>query len=698
MEGWIIDLTVKNDKVKLWFKTTKDKLIILERAYHPEFYIPKESLEKALDIVNSDLVQARIEVKKIFPSGKGEFIHLIFDTVEDYKKALEELEKRGVDTFNADLLHTQKFLFKHDLIPLVKYELKEDRLIYLDDDYRLEPVPLSILALSTNFSPSCVFREFTYRFNGECETVSGEEEFVLRELEHILKKLDPDLVLVNLEWDEFVENLLKRARIYFKHYSLDRSRVNVRKLRNYKFLIAGRLIFSYDDFEEMGLAGLEERCRFSRLPPKIAYRWTAGRLVDSRQCYVACKKGFLIPRSENLNLIVRTAWDIHVNDRGGMLQSPVVGLHENVAVLDFESMFPNIIVRYNVSYETVELAKVRRKPKGLLVEVVEPFLKRRLYFKHLKKRLGEPAKTWAEQRQSELKLLLVSSYGYSGNNFNRFGNPLTFEWINKISRIVMEKVYEIARSRGFQIVYSDTDSIFVKKAGAKIEDFERLAEEIGEATKLPIKVDRVYKFLVLLPMKTDKKLGGTKRYYGRLVSGELDFKGIEIRRHDYPQYIKEFQHKLADKLLSCERVEEVYDNLSECLNMVAHAVDEIVEHRVPPEKMIIRKILRRSEYKVLAPHYVAALQLRLNGYSLAPGDVVEFLYTNSGHRNPMMRVQAWKLYDGRGYDVEKYVQLLLDAAESILAVFDFNRARFYGAEKDYFDEIFEKYLIEKLDF
>jgi len=47
-----------------------------------------------------------------------------------------------------------------------------------------------------------------------------------------------------------------------------------------------------------------------------------------------------------------TAKEIMEKDKGGLLFSPVVGLHENAAELDFESMFPNIIIRYNNSWYT----------------------------------------------------------------------------------------------------------------------------------------------------------------------------------------------------------------------------------------------------------------------------------------------------------------------------------------------------------
>lgn len=68
----------------------------------------------------------------------------------------------------------------------------------------------------------------------------------------------------------------------------------------------------------------------------------------------------------------------------------------------------------------------------------------------------------------------------------------------------MPKVYDIARSEGFQIIYSDTGNVFVKKDGADREYFEEPACRIRKATKLPIKVDRIHRFPVLLPSKNKK--------------------------------------------------------------------------------------------------------------------------------------------------------------------------------------------------
>lgn len=680
MKGLLIDLQITNNKAVLWFKSG-DNIIKIEREYHPYLYVLKKDFKK-LRLNFEDEITYEFCRKKIFPKGAKDFVKLIFKDIKTYNLFIKRFS--NITFYDSDLLHSQKIIFKNDIIPFWEIDLRDFK--FKDDLYRITPpqnLRIAIIDIELDGYNNPSISSISFKFNDIEEALEGEEEeYILKDFQEILNKYDVDIGIVNIGVHNFLKLIYEKSRKFFDRYSLGREEVYLKSVNPYS-IAPGRIFIDYDYYNNYGIVGLQERCYFSMLPPQIAYRWTAGRLVDSRQTHIAMRKGYVIPPTENINIVCRTAYDLFVSDRGGMLQTPIPGLYENIAVLDFESMFPNIIVKYNVSYETVDLYRVRFKPRGLLVDVVEPFLKRRLYYKRIKEKLDEPYRTMADQRQSELKMLLVSSYGYSGNNYNRFGNTLTYEWINRISREIMNNVYKITRENGFKIIYSDTDSIFVQKKNADIKDFEKLSDKIERETKLPIKVDRLYKFLVLLPMKIDKMLGGSKRYFGRLTDGKLDLKGIEYRRHDYPEYIKDFQYKLADTLLKGGSAEDVRKNYSKCLDMVVNAIDEINNHKVPVEKLVIRKVLRKSEYKVLAPHYIASLQLKMNGIKIHSGEIIKYIYINAYHRNPLRRVKAWKIYDGEKYDAEKYVELLLDAAETILTVFGFNRNRFQP-QQNYF--------------
>ena len=109
---------------------------------------------------------------------------------------------------------------------------------------------------------------------------------------------------------------------------------------------------------------------------------------------------------------------------------------------------------------------------------------------------------------------------------------------------------------------------------------------------------------------------------------------------------------------------------------------------IQQQDLVISKLLRQDieKYRSLFPHVSAAIQLSQGGRSLAKGDNIEYIYTNSQHNNPLCRVVPLELVkkeeeeQGQGikqnlpnYDKEKYKEMILDAAESVLGIFGFDR-------------------------
>ncbi len=102
-----------------------------------------------------------------------------------------------------------------------------------------------------------------------------------------------------------------------------------------------------------------------------------------------------------------------------MIFSPKIGLHENVVVLDYENEYANLILKHNVSYETVtstedgRIIQNRNDKQGLLPIVLESVLKRRIFFKNLQKSflVNTNEWRWCEHRIIALKDILVSLYG-----------------------------------------------------------------------------------------------------------------------------------------------------------------------------------------------------------------------------------------------------------------------------------------------
>jgi len=88
-------------------------------------------------------------------------------------------------------------------------------------------------------------------------------------------------------------------------------------------------------------------------------------LIDRWNYYELIQKGFVIPRRDNGRYEpIRTLEEINSRDKGGMIFSPRVGLHENVVVLDYENEYANLIIRHNLSYEINKGSKERGLPMG----------------------------------------------------------------------------------------------------------------------------------------------------------------------------------------------------------------------------------------------------------------------------------------------------------------------------------------------
>jgi DNA polymerase elongation subunit (family B) len=96
--------------------------------------------------------------------------------------------------------------------------------------------------------------------------------------------------------------------------------------------------------------------------------------------------------------------------------------------------------------------------------------------------------------------------------------------------------------------------------------------------------------------------------------------------------------------------------------------------------LVVPKMLRQDliKYSRLFPHVSAALQLTEAGKSLVRGDIIQFIYTDAAHKNPLRRVMPLDLIiEEHDYDKEKYREMLLEAAETILGYFGFDKT-IYG--------------------
>jgi len=117
--------------------------------------------------------------------------------------------------------------------------------------------------------------------------------------------------------------------------------------------------------------------------------------------------------------------------------------------------------------------------------------------------------------------------------------------------------------------------------------------------------------------------------------------------------------------------------------------------------LVVSKLLRQGliKYRSLFPHVSAALQLTEAGKSLVRGDTIQYIYTDAIHKNPLRRVMPLDLIcKEHEYDTEKYREMLLEAAETALGYFRFDR-KVYGDRKKnrkWWYELRETYILREV--
>ena len=317
----------------------------------------------------------------------------------------------------------------------------------------------------------------------------------------------------------------------------------------------------------------------------------------------------------------------------------------------------------------------------ILPLIVQELVERRVYLKHFLKTQESESILYSncEARLDILKQILVCLYGTSGSIWNRYSNVRVFEEINKLARQILLKTKDIVQRYGFELIYADTDAVFLKKNDATRKDYEEIMNELVRETGLQMTLDFHYKFLVLLYIESDEKMEAKKHYFGLTYGKQLVTRGIDTRRHDSPAFIKEFQRTLLSKLFDCQSSEEVltrgYQNV---LEYITQKIDKLMNGEVQITDLVISKLLRQNieKYRSLFPHVAAAIRLNVSGVIASRGDNIQYIHTDSNHTDPLHRITPAKLISSEEYDKEKYLEMLLDSAESVLSVFGFDRSLF----------------------
>ena len=396
----------------------------------------------------------------------------------------------------------------------------------------------------------------------------------------------------------------------------------------------------------------------------------------------AMKKGILIPFHKQQTEDFKTPAQLVASDRGGLVGQPQTGIHYHVAGIDFFSMYPQIMARFNISPETITSEAhtqtirvpgtdtyIDQSATGFIGESLQALLIRRHFLKQqlVKTHPFDTRYPNLDARGNALKWLLVVCFGYLGHKHFRWMKIEAHEAVTAFGREMLLQAKEIAEHHGFRVLYFNVDGLYVQKQGAtQPEDFSHLLAAVRAQTGLNISLDGIYRWIVFLPSRTNSKVPVANRYFGLFQNGKIKVRGIEMRRHDTPPFVHKVQAELLHLLTQAREGEPLESMVSAAIQLLEQRAQDLRNRAIPLVDLMISQRLSRevSQYRLPSSAAKAASQLEKLNKPLHAGQVVHFLFVEG-----KAGVLAWRaglpFQDGQ-IKVSEYLKLLARAASNIL--------------------------------
>jgi len=429
--------------------------------------------------------------------------------------------------------------------------------------------------------------------------------------------------------------------------------------------------------------------RIARMPIDDISRMGVSQWIRSLLYYEHRKNNFLIPRRDEIeNKSAGVSNDAVIKDkkyRGGLVVDPVEGIHFDVTVMDFASLYPSIIKVNNLSYETVrcpheECKKntvpqtshwVCKKKNGLTSLIIGSLRDLRVnYYKSLSKKenITDEQKQLYTVVSQALKVILNASYGVMGAEIF----PLYFlpaaEATTALGRYIILDTIEKCKSINIEVLYGDTDSLFVKNPTE-----QQINDIIGLAKKehgVELEVDKEYRYVVLSNRK--------KNYFGVTKEGKVDVKGLTGKKSHTPPFIKTLFYELLDVLAQVQDKEQFENAKKQVSEKIAGYAKRVQEKSIPLEDLTFNVMISKapSEYVKTVPQHIRAAKQLETIREIKKGDIISYVkILNKPGVKPVELARQAEIDSG------KYMEFMESTLEQITSSMDLDFDTILGKPK-----------------
>jgi DNA polymerase, archaea type len=462
--------------------------------------------------------------------------------------------------------------------------------------------------------------------------------------------------------------------------------------------------------------------RISRLSVEDLSRVGVNQWIRGMLFYEHRKINALIPHSEELRYKGQASTSAIIKEkkyRGGLVVEPTPGIHFNVSVVDFASLYPSIIKVHNLSYETVNCPHdscsqdpdqkipdtaywTCKEKKGITSLLIGSLRDLRVnYYKQLSK----DKTISAEERQlytvvsQAIKVILNASYGVMGAEiFPLYCLPVA-DATAAIGRNIITKTIEKCKESGIEVVYGDTDSLFLR------DPSEGNVEEISKWAKInqgvDLELDKEYRYVVFNNLK--------KNYLGVLKDGTVDVKGLTGKKSHTPTFIRKTFYNMLN-ILGKVNTEKDFDTAREKIkDIIRESAKKLESDKYPLEELSFNVMINKSPEKYgkkasenirvtsiegydsstnsikgIPQHIKAAKLFSDNGRQIKAGDIISYVKTKTAEG-----VKPVELATHKEIDTEKYLEAMESAFDQLLTALDVNFKSIIGKPRQSnLDELF----------
>ncbi|MDI6846645.1 MAG: DNA-directed DNA polymerase I [Candidatus Bathyarchaeia archaeon] len=416
--------------------------------------------------------------------------------------------------------------------------------------------------------------------------------------------------------------------------------------------------------------------RISNMPMEDVSRQGVSRWIRNFMHREHRRRNMLIPNATDIQATKgKTATKAIIKGKkykGAIVVEPVPGVHFNVAVMDFPSLYPSIIKVWNLGYQSIVcphsecrsnlipdtphwVCTEKRALESLLIGSLRDLRVQWYKPKSKDKTLPAELRSWYKIIQGAIKVILNASYGVFGaESFDLYCPPVA-EATAAIGRHSITQIINKAKQLGIQVLYGDTDSVFLKNPLK--EQIKELARWTEHELKMSLDVDEVYRYAVFSSRK--------KNYLGVLEDGSVDVKGLTGKKRHIPLFIKKAFDRMKERL-AMVKTQADFETAKKDINEIVRdcyirlkrreweSLSELAFNVVLGEEL--------EHYTKTTPQHVKAAKiLKEGGMELKAGDLISFVKVI---KEP--RVKPVELATKNEIDVDKYIAYLHSTFDQVL--------------------------------